>query len=641
MKLSLVVFFGLVLHFGAQSQATSPIIRSTEMEWINLVPDGENCEAPTFQSYQDWTGLEPDSYRTAFIADGQELELWTETFTAPVWQLLWKIDRLTGPNLPEHIELSGEEVNTQLYFYPTSGRLPYEKYLVSLYRINPLTAAEEFTDWIHVFVLPDGLGMEQALHYGFDQGNLSATAPVDAYGRGKVTKGPLFSGTGNRRSDLNPISEKANDLCFYGAYGTASDNTKPGQSSRGGDGYMTVFNPPTSKISGVEQPLDQVCEPYNPFTYDFCSDACGVFDEAVPYEAFIDHQLSLCSNVEVNVHTHHQTGSESYYGFSFRIPEGFVEEGMNTDGTNALGNERRHILAEFMQPDWPISAEDASYPCSPLFQLMYLGDNNLAIQYGLKGFNQCAFGPWLIEKGEWVDVIIHMRWEHILDDNAPAEAFGDEGLFEIWLNRAGGGYEKLCLLPSTDDYQDKRAFGDHPLNTTPFSATPDSKTVFGPNLINPNPAYLSLKSKRAVGYNGTCGMDFISAVHHDELRVGQGFDEVMIPGAEVLDNASLSCQPEDFSGAMLSKASWEEIEKEITVYPNPATEWVNVESATASTYVKVSLLDLGGRTVYSERFEAIGGQLMTRVPVQGLNPGMYVLVIDDGGEVRSAPLQVK
>ena len=634
MKHALLIAMLGCLPWLAQSQnAGSPIIRTSGMQWISFLPDGEDCDNPSYQPYTEWADTSVNQ-RAVLLHSGDPLELWTQWNPLPDWELVWHLDRLTGPNLPDHAELSGDEVDTTLTKFSTSQQSLWEKYLLTLYRIHPETGNPEIADWMHVHVMEGAHGEAYPLHHGFDQTNLSVSAPQDELGRGKVTSGPLFSGNGNRRSDLNPTSEKMLNMCIYPAYGMPNDLSKPGASSRQGDGYLRVYNPAVSTVTGLENPYSTVCEGFNPFTYDFCNDPCGSFAEAVSYDDYLQHETSICSNVEVNVHPTHLVGEEFYYGFSFRIPVSFIEHEM-VGPEGELGHNRREVVAEFLQPGWPIDVETAGYPCSPTFQLIYLGDGMMGIQYGVKGYNRCAFGPWPCEKGAWVDVAMRIRWADIYSTNMTIDS--EAGLFELWLNH-GEGYLKQCLTPATEYYQDKRDFGEGEDALRPFNPSEDQTTLYGANLVNPNPAYLSLKSKRAVAYNGACGLDFTSSVDFDELRMGTALEEVIVPGSEVLQGTGPCDAPVSFTQ---NKQLELERNRQVTVFPNPCSDGrVTVRWEEDWSPHTVEILDLNGRSVLQHQTDLMDDH-QAELHLPHLPPGAYLVRLDAGNRVQTETLVIR
>lgn len=618
------------LPWLAQSQESQHFIQCAQSQQVAMVPNGGDCGSPEYITYQAWSGADQD-LRAILSHDGDPLSLWVNAELDASWQLVWHFDRLTGPNLPDHSEQMGSSVDTALTKFGSGSLALWEKYLVSIYIDNGQD--QVLMDWVHVHVMDGAKGQVAPLHYGFDLDNLSLTAPLDDWGRSKVTAGPLFSGNGNRRSDLNLPAEKMLNRCFYPAFGMVNNTLKPGASSRAGDGYMRLMNPAVSTVAGLEQPYAAVCEDYNPYTYDFCGDPCGAFSQAVPYDDFQNHDASTCSNVEVNLHPTHLTGEEAFYAFSFRIPLGFVESEM-VGPEGELGHNRREVIAEFIQPNWPVEGDAVGYPCSPSMQVIYLGEGMMGVQYGIKGYNGCAFGPWPCPKGEWVDLAFHVKWAMMTED-APTDANGT-GLFEVWIN-TGEGYVKQCLKPATEYFQAKRDFGEGEDALAPFIPSSDQATVFGPNMVTPNPAFLSLKSKRAVAYEGACGLNFTNSVDFDELRIGATLTDVTLPGTLIKEGIG----PCDSESHAQTRNFEFDLNDEVQVYPNPVEDgMVTVSWSHDWLPATLEIVDLMGRTVVVHELGLDAGSKKL-IDLQSLTTGSYVVRLSTLNRVQTETLVIR
>jgi hypothetical protein len=72
----------------------------------------------------------------------------------------------------------------------------------------------------------------------------------------------------------------------------------------------------------------------------------------------------------------------------------------------------------------------------------------------------------------------------------------------------------------------------------------------------------------------------------------------------------------------------------LSVYPNPANEIITVELRSNSGNAIVSVLDLTGRTVREGvQFQQNGPQALTRISLRDLPGGIYLVRVQDGGEV--------
>ena len=68
---------------------------------------------------------------------------------------------------------------------------------------------------------------------------------------------------------------------------------------------------------------------------------------------------------------------------------------------------------------------------------------------------------------------------------------------------------------------------------------------------------------------------------------------------------------------------------EVSVYPNPATNYVNVEvlSDEAQQFT-ASVVDMMGKTVYTDQIGHNGGNQIYTIPVNTLAKGVYFLHLD-------------
>ncbi|MGB3468604.1 MAG: T9SS type A sorting domain-containing protein, partial [Cyclobacteriaceae bacterium] len=83
-------------------------------------------------------------------------------------------------------------------------------------------------------------------------------------------------------------------------------------------------------------------------------------------------------------------------------------------------------------------------------------------------------------------------------------------------------------------------------------------------------------------------------------------------------------------------------ETEYSVYPNPASEIVNIAVESAySGNVSISMTELSGREIYRKSFEKNGFQLNETINTTGLSNGLYVIVISQGDTKRSKLVAVR
>jgi hypothetical protein len=77
------------------------------------------------------------------------------------------------------------------------------------------------------------------------------------------------------------------------------------------------------------------------------------------------------------------------------------------------------------------------------------------------------------------------------------------------------------------------------------------------------------------------------------------------------------------ANGLVSNASRIESEKAWSIYPNPASEFINVQNAALTRDVKWSILDLNGRSLQNGQ-----NQLPISIQVTGLPKGMYLLKLE-------------
>lgn len=83
----------------------------------------------------------------------------------------------------------------------------------------------------------------------------------------------------------------------------------------------------------------------------------------------------------------------------------------------------------------------------------------------------------------------------------------------------------------------------------------------------------------------------------------------------------------------------------VTVFPNPSTDWVNIDYASSLEYLnqnlQLRLTDLSGKVILQDRFQSDGSGLY-RMDVSGLPNGMYIYqLISDDQQVYSGKLIVR
>jgi hypothetical protein len=123
--------------------------------------------------------------------------------------------------------------------------------------------------------------------------------------------------------------------------------------------------------------------------------------------------------------------------------------------------------------------------------------------------------------------------------------------------------------------------------------------------------------------NGNC-----TSVHCDSISInGDGMYEGMIVHAEDRQEGFTINVQQGQSTAVQEVVT----NSTIATWPNPAVDELNVAVVSAMKgNVTVTITDLDGRTVKTERTSLGGGRSKLRIATSGLNAGMYMLRISDG-----------
>lgn len=119
-----------------------------------------------------------------------------------------------------------------------------------------------------------------------------------------------------------------------------------------------------------------------------------------------------------------------------------------------------------------------------------------------------------------------------------------------------------------------------------------------------------------------------TSTHCDSISInGDGIYEGMVVHAEDRqDGFTINVQNPNANAVQELVAS-----NEIALWPNPAVDELNVAVVSGMKgLVTVTITDLDGRTVKTERASLGGGRSQLRIATSGLNAGMYMLRITDG-----------
>jgi len=611
-------------------QNASDCFWSDKTHYVSFLRDPSTCYSVLYDDVENMPNARPSEQRSTIVSDGESVNFYPivslENDQFWIWNVK-KIDSL-GDTITENFVTN--TLDYEFIKYSAPDELLYETYIVELYIGKLDSDLTIFKDSHEVHVIGAKKGESSLYEYNFDSGNINSPV-LDEDGHQKITKYPDYSANGNNRSDLGAIQQKLYDKCLYNAYysnlGVGSDESE----SRLGDGCVHIFNPPKADNTVINRSLfDQInCQDFSTIeSYDFLMDPCNVdaisdLAETTPY-----YKHTVTAKSQINLYPNHNVNDIFYYAFSSKIPTNFNEERL-TLPNGAIGTDRWHTIAEFHQATWPYSTDVYPHTCQPALQLLYLGDDKIGVHFGLKDYNRCAFGPWEIEKGEWFDIIIHVKWAQVKRKEL-SEWSPDEGCLEVWVN-TGEGYEKKCMVPATNFWRDYRTLGSKSKNIAPFDKSADHKTVFGPNLENFNPPYISLKSMRGAASGGTQGFDFRSDVFFDELRIAPTLAEVALPSVAFIPDSLLNCDTilnQAIKSFQSDSDQFGGFDWSVNAFPNPvSSDQINLDFSGLNFEEELVILltDLNGKLVYEKKINLMGVQF--HIDVSKVESGIYSLQV--------------
>ena len=132
---------------------------------------------------------------------------------------------------------------------------------------------------------------------------------------------------------------------------------------------------------------------------------------------------------------------------------------------------------------------------------------------------------------------------------------------------------------------------------------------------------------------------------------GDGFDSGYGDGlVEVWANGVKIAGVSDFSAGDMLQDSYqldavagiaEALETSFVVYPNPATEVVNVAFEASNADYTVSLVDLQGRVISTQNHTALSGAQTIAIPVSNVSEGSYIVTISTNGISKNQSVVIK
>lgn len=285
-------------------------------------------------------------------------------------------------------------------------------------------------------------------------------------------------------------------------------------------------------------------------------------------------QLSNCNGGIWNIHNrsrnvrndvhffpHHRENEEYYYSISIKIPE---------DYPTAYFNTFYNILFEFHQTTFPI--EELDPHCRAVFHLVLVNNNTMRINYGLTGINDGYTADFTYVKGKWIDLVFRVKWKNMYLKKPDWNTDGSDGLLEAWHKRDNVlSYSKIAFTP---------------MNSTTaknYIASPDSKTLYGPNMDNYNPLYITFNQYR---------LPTISPPLCDDILIPCNI-EVPYETRVMFDNFIISKNPPSALGSISGKDQFTESPNDdLVIYPNPVAGVFYITDKASFEKEKVKILSI-------------------------------------------------
>ena len=146
--------------------------------------------------------------------------------------------------------------------------------------------------------------------------------------------------------------------------------------------------------------------------------------------------------------------------------------------------------------------------------------------------------------------------------------------------------------------------------------------------INPSGGSKSWTAKWTAPVKGTGDITFYAAVN---TANGDGGNT-----GDVIYATNLKVKEQDLSGTDPS-----ELNAQIKVYPNPAADWINIETTgLESDYYDVDISAINGQRVFSRKLRPEPGTTTIRLSVAALSPGTYFASVTAGKQVLKTKLIV-
>jgi len=148
-------------------------------------------------------------------------------------------------------------------------------------------------------------------------------------------------------------------------------------------------------------------------------------------------------------------------------------------------------------------------------------------------------------------------------------------------------------------------------------------------------------------YNGQPGSvptsitDGQQATHTFNYTIPAAFDRANLRGVVVLIDQATG-EVVNAQKFLIAFADLEEINTiDVNVYPNPATEVINIEFEAENTDYSLSITDVQGKVIYTQDYNNLSGGQVVTVPVADFNAGNYFINLSKQGETFTRMFIVK
>jgi hypothetical protein len=201
----------------------------------------------------------------------------------------------------------------------------------------------------------------------------------------------------------------------------------------------------------------------------------------------------------------------------------------------------------------------------------------------------------------------------------PGESYTYQINIQASNNPAGFGFQTVALQAS--DNANAGQFGALPSNTQITEL--DSRDYFEHDQILDNS---TIEIEWTAPAEGTGDVSFYA--------VANAVDGA---GGTSGDSPAMLSQPLTISEAMVSGLlEVDRLNVNLRLYPNPSTDWLNVEVAGAqSGRYQMQIIDVSGRVLQEQALDIAESQFIQSIAVSDLNNGQYFLRLTDGRAVAS------